>query len=1486
MNKKINMVLILLLLLIVSVGAVSAADNSNETLSVNDNTQGDEILTATNYTVTENTYGNYFTSKGEMSSSINAGDTLILSGDFSGKNFTINKQITLTGSGGTIKNGVITLTKDASGTVITGLTIKNTNDFLYGIHVNGATNCEIHDNFINNTGQSSYCIVLNKDSDFNKIEHNTLSCYGESYGHGTRSSPVILLGSADNNYIADNDVYCADANAIYLSSYTGGPFKGGESFNNVIYNNTITYTTRTTSWAYAIQLMGGNNTVDSNKIYGGYRGVSSSNNPLNKVINNYIFVDGTDFSSGAHTGGDYGIAVASNATVRNNTITGMFVGSAISAGDNSLIENNIINASKGYGIEASGDDVKIIENTIYTNTSAAVRQQGKMSGIVVDRNTIVSQSGIGVYLSKSSKTKYPSNITITNNNITTSNQYMINAADADKDTWVISGNMGTGKILTPSGEVDPSAPDFNFNGTIHNVTPANYHNFIDGDGNLKNDFVHDGDILNFIGTFENKKIYVTSSVKLTGQNPVFINSTICALSDSVWIENLTIRNSNTSHNAWGIYVTDTNIVKILNNDIYVVDPKTAYTIYIHKSSKIYIENNTLTSHGDALTYTLLGDGAEECEIKDNIINCIGTGEIYPFENSRDINGNSSEVCIAQCICLGDTSNDFCLDGTNIVPELYRTYGILMIHSSNNTLTGNDVRVTSLVNESNIFNSTNSLVGIDFYYDCDNNIISGNKVNVTGLDNYLYGVGAIAHPTGGSGSTAINNVFKNNEIYVNGGYMAEGIVFGPGCNGTQALNNTVSLTAENVTYGVNLESSFDSTLKDNIILMNCDVVYGIEAYGSDGNVIEYNTINGEGKLVSGFVGINTNNNIIQNNIFNSNGTDSDKNITHDVIKATNSGVYLEGSSKGNLIDSNSITTELGYPVVLSADSTGNTVTYNYLKGEKGSGDEGVNGSASNTVHDNYASTFDNLVMDNVTVEYRGNATITLEDDDEGEGANVEFKLGDVVIGNATLENGKATINYVLDKTTNVGNYTLTARVSKYGFRTEEITSQLSVEKSNITVTVDDVKAKAGSQAEFKATLIDINNNPISDVEVKFYRNANYIGSGKTNENGIVIANINIPSSLKGNYSIFAIVGESDNYRQSSGEGKLILAPKNLTKLSVDDVTLYYKDGTNLIGQLTDDKGNALSGMLLSIIINGQTMKRTTDSEGKFGVPINLNPGVYPVEVKFEGNSQYEASSANATVTVKHTIVSDDIELMYKNGTRFYVSLMEDGKPIANERILLNINGVIYTRTTNAQGSTSIAINLEPNEYIVTTAREATGEMKSNKILVKSLLVENKDVDMFFKNGTRYTVKVIKQDGTVAGAGETVTFNINGVFYERTTNAEGIAGLNLNLEPNNYIITAMYEGCAVANNIKVKHVLHAEDLTKKYGTADQFTVNVVDGQGNPLANATVIFNINGVFYYRVSNATGTAKLNINLMPGQYIITSSFNGENIANKVTVTS
>ena len=137
-----------------------------------------------------------------------------------------------------------------------------------------------------------------------------------------------------------------------------------------------------------------------------------------------------------------------------------------------------------------------------------------------------------------------------------------------------------------------------------------------------------------------------------------------------------------------------------------------------------------------------------------------------------------------------------------------------------------------------------------------------------------------------------------------------------------------------------------------------------------------------------------------------------------------------------------------------------------------------------------------------------------------------------------------------------------------------------------------------------------------------------------------------------------------------------------------------------------------------------------------------------------------------------------------------------------------------------------------------------------------------------------------------AGEVVTFNINGVFYTRTTDSNGVATLNLNLQPSDYVITADYKGCRVANNIKILPVLTAEDLTKKYGTPTPFTANLVDGQGKPLANQQITFNINGVFYYKITDDAGVASLNINLIPGQYVITSSYNGSNIANKVTITS
>lgn len=58
------------------------------------------------------------------------------------------------------------------------------------------------------------------------------------------------------------------------------------------------------------------------------------------------------------------------------------------------------------------------------------------------------------------------------------------------------------------------------------------------------------------------------------------------------------------------------------------------------------------------------------------------------------------------------------------------------------------------------------------------------------------------------------------------------------------------------------------------------------------------------------------------------------------------------------------------------------------------------------------------------------------------------------------------------------------------------------------------------------------------------------------------------------------------------------------------------------------------------------------------------------------------------------------------------------------------------------------------------------------------------------------------GNSVGAGKSVTFNINGVLYTRTTDSNGIARLNINLQVGTYVITSTYKGQNIANNIVIQ------------------------------------------------------------------------------------
>ena len=369
---------------------------------------------------------------------------------------------------------------------------------------------------------------------------------------------------------------------------------------------------------------------------------------------------------------------------------------------------------------------------------------------------------------------------------------------------------------------------------------------------------------------------------------------------------------------------------------------------------------------------------------------------------------------------------------------------------------------------------------------------------------------------------------------------------------------------------------------------------------------------------------------------------------------------------------------------------------------------------------------------------------------------------------------------------------------------------------------------------------------------------------------------------GNYTINAVFTK-DNY-QTVNVSENVEINSIKTVLEAENVVMYYKDGTRFAVVLKDINGNPLANMDVIISINGRNYVKQSDENGTASLGLNLESKNYTVVTTFGGNSKYFGTRSNNTVSILSTLLSKDIVKYYRNGTQFYATVLDfKGNPLANTTVMFNINGVFYNKTTDENGTAKLNIWLRPGKYIITIFNLVTGEQAGNNVTVLSKIVENYDLVKYYKNASKFSVKILDSQGYPV-EGTIVTFNINGVFYYKETDSNGIASLAINLRPGKYVITTMYGQYDVGNNVTVLPTLQTSDLKMKYLDGSAFNARVVDGQGNPLANQIVTFNVNGVFYNKVTNDEGIASLNIRLMKGEYIITSIYNGFETGNTIKI--
>ena len=511
-------------------------------------------------------------------------------------------------------------------------------------------------------------------------------------------------------------------------------------------------------------------------------------------------------------------------------------------------------------------------------------------------------------------------------------------------------------------------------------------------------------------------------------------------------------------------------------------------------------------------------------------------------------------------------------------------------------------------------------------------------------------------------------------------------------------------------------------------------------------------------------------------------------------------------------------------------------------------------------------------------------INVEDIKVGENATIIVNLDSDATGNVTitLDNQNYTIAINEGQTIKVicglkaGTYDVFVKyIGDNNYNSAQNTTKFTVLKIsdyNMDVTVPEFKEGVNSTVGVDLPK-DAEGTVTVEIEGKKYT-ANII-------NGT--AKVNIPGLGVGDYNITTTYSGDAKYVSMTKKGNITVIPNMDVNLYVDDVVMIYHDGTRLVAKLTDYQGRPIVNDIIYFTINGKTYAKTTDDNGTVSMGLNLDSKVYTATVSYNESEVYSKISKNVTVTINPTVISEDLVKMYQNDTRFYVKFTDStGKALTKTTVKFNIHGVFYTKKTDKDGVADLGIMLRPDEYILTAYNPVTGEEKGFNITVKSLIVQS-DLTKYYLNASKFQATIYDKNGSLA-VGKNVTFNINGVFYTKTTDSNGVVSLAINLRPGEYIITTMYEGLAVGNNIVVLPTLVTCDLNMTYGDGSNFTAQTLDGQGKPLANQNVTFNINGVFYNKVTNDNGVASLTMRLMSGKYIITSYWNDFQTGNTIII--
>ena len=1475
----------LCLMFIVSIGAVSAADDVNNTVdntvdadtAINsvsvDSVIMDSPIYANNakeYTITNDNYENYFDNEtGDIldTAPFNNGDVLKID-NVSDKCFVISKNLTIlpAGANTTFTNVGFNFVPGSEGSIVNGVTINNTvgkwsnNDavFLIPILIQHTKNITVINSNLYSSASTVPApnnVVYMVNASYCNIRNNTIS---QSSG----KVPVNIVSSSYNN-ITDNKMYSKSANVIFVGLGFSSLAVAGISEGNLFKNNILDGNGISSAMCYAIKLQGnsnvgktiGQNTFIGNTISNAYDGIYIQDDVNGTTIINNTFINVRTGIEMVHQR-----AVVEKAYIYGNNITATTDAIVITRGS-ATIEDNVINAgNRGIFLKPFSSDLLILNNHVVARGQYAVWSDSRSNNVTVMGNYLVSSSFKGDNAVKAKdKSKVSGNGPL-DINVAIDADITKNATATIKLSPMVNGTI----TISFNGKIETI--DFNGSGSLvydlgllefgeHNITVTyNGNNNFNGTTVTKTFFVDKINtgiklVVGNINVDETAVINVTLTPGINGTVKVVVNGQTYNVAIKNGIGTLEVKWLKAGKYDVSAYFTGQN---------YYKDSFASASFSVNKLNPVLSINASSINCGEDV---IINVSSSVSSIEVELVIRLDNSNYYRYDSfyiygqeSRKISDLPAGSYLVQFIAPEDTKN-------NRAQTTVR-------------FTVSKLASSVAVDVDDIVVGEDAVIGVSVP-----GIVSG-VVNVT-VNGRSYNVAIVD----GKGVLIISNLAAG-DYDVNVNYAGD--------NKYVASSNSTKFTISKLPSSVLVNV-------DDIVVGEDAVVNVVLPDDANGNVTI--TVNGKNYVAVVKYGVAsvTISDLAKGNYNVSVKYSGDgkylpsENATHfDVVKASEYNVTII-IDVGDIVVGEDAVIGVSVPDIVSGvvNVTVNGRSYNVAIVD-GKGVLIISNLAAGNYNVNVNYAGDNKYLPssnsaNFTVSKVSSSVIVdVGDIVVGEDAVIGVSVPDIVSGvvNVTV-NGRSYNVAIVDgkgvliiSNLAAGDYDVNVNYAgdnKYVASSNSTKFTISKLPSSVLVNVDDIVV--GEDAVVNVVLPDdANGNVTITVNGK-----NYVAVVKYG-----VASVTISDLAKGNYNVSVKYSGDNKYLPGENTTQFSVAKVSDYNVTVDIVDIIEGENATVTVVVPDDG----TGEVI-ITIDGKEYKGSVDNGVAKVVIPDLKEGTYKVVTFYTGDNKYDSMIVNGTITVnkntKTTLTMDDVVKYFKGAQNLTAKLVDAfGNPIANATVYFTVNGKVYAKTTDKNGTASMGIGLVPNEYKVNAVFNGTKDYDkataNATVTIKNTVFGN-DTTLYFCNGTKYVAKFLDSNGK-ALANTTVKFNINGVFYTRVTDENGTASLTIKLDPKSYVITAYNPatGEERANNITVMPTLITKDLSMKFQDGSKFNVTILDGQGKPLANQNVTFNVNGVFYNKVSGADGVASLNINLNAGKYIITSMWNGYQVGNNITI--